>query len=97
MSHVTSIILSLPHWEAGRMRGLVGIHDALLPAGWYGGTKVLEAELYFGAYIYFDLPDFVDHLRGIVWDAPHLVQIIVKGPEDVAFRLLGLVEVPGGA
>lgn len=69
---------------------LVSVDDPSLPRWWYGGSKHLEAILLIGAMNYFDLTEFVEHLRGIAWEYPEAVQLFVRQQEDFAFRLINV-------
>jgi protein associated with RNAse G/E len=75
-------------WEDGI--GLVSFDSSDLPRGWYGGTKMLEANLYVGAFNYLDLDEFITHLEKIRWEYPEEVQVIVKEQEDDLFRIIQL-------
>jgi hypothetical protein len=79
-----------PEIEALRCRGLVSISDSSLPAGWYGGSKYFEANLYLGAFNYLLLNEFVEHLRSVSWQSPEDVQVIVMEQEDERFRIINV-------
>lgn len=105
MSEVTNLILSIgtldwddrnierinAYFEDGR-RGFVSVDSPELPSGWYGGTKMLEARLYIGAFNYFDLEGFKNFLRSIHWEYPEEIQLIVKEHHDDVFRIETLTE-----
>ena len=55
-----------------------------------GVEKAMQANVYGGAYNYFDVGGFVEFLQGVGWRAPQSVQLLVKGEEDSKFSLLGL-------
>jgi hypothetical protein len=55
-----------------------------------GVEKAMQANVYGGAYNYFDVGGFVECLRGQSWRAPQSVQLLVKGEEDGKFSLLSL-------
>jgi hypothetical protein len=59
---------------------------------WEGRGKALECSVYVGAYNRLELDDFVEHLRGIAWNAPQFIQLFVKDQEDVEFRLIRIAE-----
>lgn len=104
MSRVTNIILRTPllnDRERSRYQeeinlffegenGLVNCSDDNLPRSWYGGTKVLEAELWIGAFNHFDLDKFVSHLKEISWNTGYQdwVQVIYKGQDDDRFSII---------
>lgn len=101
MSVVTNLILCHAFGDQEQMaevnryfepdtKGLVGLHDSVLPDGWYGGSKYLEALLYVGAYNHLDLRAFVKHLQSLRWRAPEQVQLIVKEQDDIAFRVVAV-------
>ena len=59
---------------------------------WEGRGKALECSVYVGAYNRLELDDFVEHLRGIDWNAPEFVQLFVKDQGDMAFRVISIGE-----
>jgi hypothetical protein len=72
-------------------KGFVNMDDENLPDGWYGGAKMLEAELFIGAFNYLDLPALIEHLKNIDWDGDiEEVQLIVKEQEDDRFRIINI-------
>lgn len=107
MSRVTNLIITFSTLEdeeriVAEMRAFVkndngfyiaSVNDERLPHGWYGGTKNLECSILIGAYNYLDLQLFLDFLRNNVnWEAPDLVQLVVKEQDDMKFRLIDLIE-----
>src|SRR4051794_14384040 len=66
----------------GLAQGLTDIDAPSLPRGWYGGSKMLEAHLYVGAFHALDLRGFITHLRSLQWESPECVQLFVKEQED---------------
>lgn len=102
MSVVTNLVLSLGFSDSSAnigevnrffdnsVRGLTGVHDPALPHGWYGGTKMLEARLFIGAFNHLDLSRFIKHLCAIQWHEPECVQLFVKEQEDARFWLLNI-------
>lgn len=106
MSVVTNIILvSTPStldcvidrvnefFKADGQKPLVSIDDESLPVGWYGGSKMFEADCYIGAINYLNLSEFVKHLRNMDWDAPcvhqyRTVQLFVSEEDDNEFRVI---------
>lgn len=104
MSHVTNIILHMSCMEdedsrlaeANKFfddphRGLVHMEDPKLPHGWYGGTKLIEAEIAIGAFNYLELHAFVEHLREHVqWNTPECVQLFIKRQHDEKFWVFDL-------
>lgn len=99
MSVVTNIILNIgiSENEEERMKevnnyfdngvSFVSVDDEKLPRGWYGGSKMLECNIYIGAFnhLYFD--DFMKHLQSVKWEYPKQLQIIVKGDDDNIFHI----------
>lgn len=104
MSVVTNLILFIPHsehvctrlaevnayFERDQIRPLVSVDDPALPRGWYGGSKMLEAFLFLGAFNHLDLRRFIDHLKSLPWECPENVQLIVREQDDERFRIVGL-------
>ncbi len=73
-----------------RTPGFVAVEDKKLPKGWYGGTKMLETELWIGAFNHINLDDLVEHLRKIKWEYPEEVQLIVKEQEEDRFEIIDI-------
>ncbi len=104
MSEVTNVILRTPLFDNEERKriekkinsffagenGFVNCNDEKLPRGWYGGTKMLEAELWIGAFNYLDLYGLVNHLKNIDWlvDFEDFVQIIYQKQEDDKFSII---------
>ena len=44
----------------------------------YGGSKVLEADLYVAVFNYFPEAKFFEFLRTLPWTQPELVQVMIK-------------------
>ena len=79
--------------ELSHQTGLTSIHDSSLPDCWYGGkAKGFEKSLYLGAYNWFDLPGFLNHLKSIPWRWPETVQLLVCGQDDDVFKSLSISE-----
>ncbi len=108
MSVVTNVILSIgladdeendgvaisrvnQFFEPPRI-GFVSCDSPLLPRGWYGGTKMLEANLYIGAFNHFVLAEFLEFLGRLEWNEPRNVQLFVKEEDDDRFRLINLAD-----
>ncbi|MFN7139948.1 MAG: hypothetical protein ACK4UN_11485, partial [Limisphaerales bacterium] len=97
MSWVTNIILHLDSGDDrhiaeinkffGDQKGFVSIDDTTLPRGWYGGCKMMEAELYLGAFNHIDVAALIDHPRNIHFNNPEAVQLIVKDQEEEVFSI----------
>lgn len=73
-------------------RGFVDADDESLPCGWYGGAKMLEATLLIGAFNYLDLEGLIEHIRGIQWEDPECVQLIVKEQEEDRFKIINVFD-----
>jgi hypothetical protein len=58
---------------------------------WYGGNKFFEGNVFIGAYNHLNTEAFINHLKKIPWEAPDLVQLIIKEQEDEKFRIIELV------
>ncbi|MCD6018560.1 MAG: hypothetical protein K0S53_1681 [Bacteroidetes bacterium] len=69
---------------------IVSVDDFRLPKKWYGGTKMLEAELLLGAYNYLDIDDLILFLKEINWQHPEDVQIMYRAQDDFKFILKDL-------
>lgn len=70
---------------------IVSVEDEKLPKAWYGGAKYLECIVFLGAYNHLDLDRFLGFMKTeMSWEAPDLVQIIVKEENDIKFRLIDL-------
>lgn len=53
-----------------------------------GGKKHLETKLYTAAFNYLNLDEFVSFIRGLKWNEPDNVQILVKEQGDDKFRFV---------
>ncbi|MCZ8285924.1 MAG: hypothetical protein O9353_10770 [Bacteroidia bacterium] len=69
---------------------IVSIDDKKLPKKWYGGSKMMEAEILIGAYNGLPLNDLILFLKTINWQNPEDVQILYKSQEDFKFTLMDL-------
>lgn len=63
-----------------------------LPRYLYGGTKNIEAIIFFGVYNHLDLQSLINHRRTIQWHNPEDVTIIVKEQNDFKFRIIDLFD-----
>ncbi|MFA5135358.1 MAG: hypothetical protein WC505_06270 [Patescibacteria group bacterium] len=78
------------------VRGLVAVDDPKLPPHWYGGSKMLEVNLYLGAFNYFRETDFMEYLcTKVQWYSPEQVQVMIRREEDDVFTILTLTGVKG--
>ena len=71
---------------------LIGVDSNALPSGWYGGSKMLETNIYVGAFNYLDLNAFISHIKTIKWKEPENVQLIVQGDNDEKFKIIDIFE-----
>jgi hypothetical protein len=107
MSRVTNIIITASIGEDldyltekfkeyhvnGLSFNLVSVDSDSLPRGWYGGSKMIEANIFVGAFNYLNLESLLLYLKGrINWSSPSTVQLIVKEQNDLRFRLINLFE-----
>jgi hypothetical protein len=60
----------------------VSCGDESLPRGWYAGTKILECEIYPGAFNHLELSDLIRAIREVDWDDPGSVQLFVQEQEE---------------
>lgn len=66
-------------------RGFVCVDDKGLPRGWYGGTKMMEANIYLGAFNYLDLAGLIAHIKSLPWKVPTGNQLFVMEQDDAIF------------
>lgn len=50
------------------------------------GGKVFGAQVFVGAYNYFPVEKFLQHLRTLRWEEPELSQLFVLDEEDLSFQ-----------
>lgn len=74
----------------GEQDGFVCVDDPKLPRGWYGGAKMLETNIYIGAFNHIDILGLISHIRSVVFQEPHAVQLILMDQEQDWFRLVDL-------
>jgi hypothetical protein len=100
MSVVTNVVLKISIGDKSRIsklnelfqsgRNFVSCDDDSLPRGWYAGTKILECEIYPGAFNHLDLDGLVAAIRRIDWDDPQSVQLFVQSQEQVRLMEIDL-------
>lgn len=105
MSNVTNIILATQLGEDkeyllekfsgynanGLPFNLQSIDSDHLPKAWYGGSKMMEANVFLGAFNYLDLDSLIVYLKEeIQWNDPMSVQLIVKKQDDYKFQIIDL-------
>ena len=94
MSHVDNVMLTFEESECAPF--IARINDWLLANAYrqtfgpslasvhsaYGGSKVLEADLYVAAFNYFPEAAFFEFLRTLPWAHRDLVQVMIKRQYD---------------
>lgn len=70
---------------------IASIDDVSLPRAWYGGSKFMECNICLGAYNHLDIDGLVTFLRGLQWDDPEAVQLIIREQFDSRFRIIDLL------
>ncbi len=75
-------------------RGFMWVDDPSLPRAWYGGTKMLETNLFIGAFNYLMEHELLSHLRTLHWERPDCVELVLLGEDDETFRVVRLQETP---
>ena len=55
---------------------------------WYGGTKCLTGSLLIGAFHTVSVESLVTFLQTLPWKYPSAVQLMVKGEDQVRYRLI---------
>jgi hypothetical protein len=76
---------SYPHSVNGQMHSDTGLQQMsqLVPGG-----KMFGSNIFVGAYNYFPLDTFVEHLRSMPWAEPEHSQLFVRDQEDLSFRVI---------
>jgi hypothetical protein len=67
------------------------VDDPSLPTGWYGGNRVLECNIFIGAYTSFPLNEFISFITNVNWYLPENIQLLVKEDSDYKFRLFEIM------
>ncbi|MBC6612764.1 hypothetical protein H8B15_17710 [Hymenobacter sp. BT507] len=67
---------------------IMSVEDESLPKAWYGGTKYLECNILLGAFNHLDIKPLVAYMRGMVWERPEDVQMIIKRQWESKFRII---------
>jgi len=52
-----------------------------------GGNKMIEHEIWAGAFNFLDVEEFVNVVRSAKWDLPRDVQLLIKKENDDLFHL----------
>ena len=70
---------------------LVSIDKDTLPRGWYGGTKLMNPNIFLGGYNHLDLNGLISFMREQVkWENPECVQLIYKEENAYKFKLIDI-------
>jgi hypothetical protein len=76
--------------EGDWVEGLVSIEDDVLPRGWYGGNKSIEANIYIGAYKNIDVAEFLKYIRECVkWETGEN-QLFIKEDFETKFHTINI-------
>lgn len=92
ISEVNRFFERMPHAVTGEEEPAEPL--ASVAPVWEGKGHSLEAYLYVGAYNYFPLDRFMQHLRGIEWEEPDYIQVFVQDQEEMEFRGFKLADTP---
>lgn len=104
MSYITSVMLFIGGLEEEEERlkevnvffqsrgttGLVAVTNKKSTEDKLGGNKVFVDGLYLGAYNYFSLKLFEEHLNCIHWEHPEQIQLFVLTENDLTFHIVEL-------
>jgi hypothetical protein len=82
----------MPHAVTGELSEAPGL--ASVEPVWDNNYYPLETNVYVGAYNYFPLERFVEHLRSIAWEEPDFIQLFVQDQEELEFRVIKLGDDP---
>lgn len=75
----------------GNSFNLVSIDDEALAKGWYGGNKMMEANIFLGAFNNLDLQALISFMKEeIDWASPECIQLISKSHNNFKFILIDL-------
>lgn len=98
MSVVSNVILIFPCWEDAEDK--IKTINAALPEGQnfleqalckfteaYGGSKVLETQIYPAAFNYVSLDELLSAIQKVEWTNPELVQLLYQGQNEDKFSL----------
>ena len=58
---------------------------------WYAGSKMIETNLFLGAYNHLDVDGLINHLKSIKWEDPEIVQLILKEEHDEKFKIVEII------
>ena len=92
MSVVTNVVLKTSVGDKHRIAELnalfalgqkfVSCDDESLPRGWYAGSKMLECEVFPGAFNHLNIAELVSAIQDVEWDDPYSVQLFVQEQEE---------------
>jgi hypothetical protein len=92
MSVVTNVVLKISVGDKQRIADLnalfssgqkfVSCDDESLPRGWYAGSKMLECEVFPGAFNHLNIAELVSAIQDVEWDDPYSVQLFVQEQEE---------------
>jgi hypothetical protein len=77
-----------------RNKGFVSCDDEMLPAGWYGGGRMLETNICIGSFNYLDIGGLLGYLKEIKWEETENVQLILQNQDEVRFKIFDLSSIP---
>jgi hypothetical protein len=96
MSVVTNVLLKISVGDKRRIVELnalfasgqkfVSCDDETLPRGWYAGSKMLECEIFPGAFNRLSVSELVSAIQKVEWDNPQAVQLFVQEQEEDRLR-----------
>jgi len=69
-------------------KGLVSADDKSIPNHWYGGQKMLETNVYIGAFNGLDIEEFLEHLKSIKFEDSENVQVFYQLQAEDKFNLI---------
>lgn len=100
MSVVTNVVFKTSAGDRKRIAKLnevfqsgqlfVSCDDEMLPRGWYAGSKMLECQIYPGAFNHLELGELIKAIREVDWDDPGGVQLFVQEQEEDHLREIDL-------
>lgn len=74
-----------------RHQKFVHVEDEKLPMYWYGGSKVLQANVAIGAFNYINLPQMIEGMRSKIdfnkYECDY-VQMLIQDEHNVGFGLI---------
>ena len=95
MSCVTNVILKTAVNEEKGITALNALFESrfmscddkfVRPPGWYAGSKMLECEIYPGAFNFLKLDDLVAAIQNVTWRNPKAVQLFIQEQDECRFH-----------